>query len=218
MPLVIKVTLNPEWKEMMKLLDQGALGPRLDRNLRDAHYKNGWYLKGEIKKNIKSQKYGDHAPNRPLTLLLKKGNTPLVEKGKEGFLQTSISFETLSANSMEIGVKKGHSMARIIEALHDGATIHVTDHMRGMFQVLADVSSGRKSASVLKGRALELYEAAPGVDWHPLLPSTTRIVIPPRPFLREVLEAESVQAHIGGNIQIAFAAAIAGTTPIWRSR
>ena len=123
---------------------------------------------------------GGFDANAPLTTQIKGGSTPLKDKGN--LVRTAITTRNVSADSTFVGVLQSSPKFAQYMAVHNGATLKVTDKMRSMFQALAQVSSGEMQSSQLTGRARELYERSSG-PWYPLATSTTAINIKARPFM-----------------------------------
>ena len=93
----------------------------------------------------------------------------------------------------------GENLANLAKILHDGTTIKVTPAMRALFQFLAQVSEasrGRKAgvrrkrtslARTKRARRLAEIVNRKKAIIKPLSPSTTQIVIPPRPYFKKPL-------------------------------
>lgn len=130
------------------------------------------------------------APNAPLTLLLKQGNTPLKAGGKNRGLFKSISTKTMGPNKLFVGFTKSNKFYSRAKLLHDGGAIKVTHKMRMMFFALWMVSAGHMEPSKLTGRARELWKL--NQEWYPLNEGTKAIKIPGRPFIEEAFKDPEV--------------------------
>ena len=137
----------------------------------------GAYVRNEIKKRIKDRKY---TANHPFTIREKttragRGDQPLVDTGQ---LNKSITYKVedwgLGDVAVFVGIRKetknkdGEDMVKLGAILHDGVTIEVTPKMR----------------AYLHSRGFHLK------------PTTTHLVIPPRPFVNDVVYSPKVQAEV----------------------
>lgn len=185
----VEFKLTGDWKKMSSALDPKRFQANLESNLGRATAFNGMMVASEIRKRIKSRKY---AKNAPLTVLIKKSSTPLVD---DGDLFGAVTSKTLDKYSVFVGILRsavssdGHSLTNLAELLHNGGTVQVTESMRGMFILLYEVGQGKREASTLEGRTAELAKALGSriKQIRPLKPTTKYINIPPRPFLTSVL-------------------------------
>lgn len=185
----IEFKLKGDWAKMAAALDPKRFQANLDANLGKATKFNGMMVAGEVRKRIKSRKY---AKNAPLTVLIKKSSTPLVN---DGDLFQAITFQAVDKYTVFVGVLRsavssdGQSLTNLAEFLHEGGNIAVTETMRNMFQLLAEVGAGTREVSTLEGRTAELAKALGSriKQIKPLKPTTKHIVVPPRPFLKDVL-------------------------------
>jgi hypothetical protein len=115
-------------------------------------------------------------PNRPRTIAMKKNNTPLVGEAPAS-LRASIDHEVVRWDEVIVGVLrrrterggdgKPDDVINIAAIVHEGATIAVTPKMR-------------------------VYMASIGF---PIDPSTTKIRIPGRPFLRSALKRDLMEEY-----------------------
>lgn len=134
---------------------------------------------------------GSFAKNADLTVSIKGGSTPLRDRGQ--LLAKSLKTVMVNQYSIFVGVPESSKNYRIARALHDGATIPVTARMRQMFFALWAVSAGRAPASMLTGRAAELYKRKSS-GWYPLASSTKVIRIPGRPYMKEAFDGPRAKA------------------------
>lgn len=169
------------FKKLKDILDPAKIEKRMKKHVGKATLKNGLIAEGAIKSAIDKGKIkgamGKRAPNADLTVALKGSDRPLVDSGQ---LKKSITSEVKSWDLALIGINrnrtvvdskgKKRSVMRIAEALHDGATIKVTNKMRAYFYWLA-YSDDSPFQGIVK----------------PLKKSTKVIRIPPRPFLAAAL-------------------------------
>jgi len=176
---------------------------------------NAVMLQAAIRKRIQS---GMPPPNAALTIALKGSSKPLV--GRTNALFDSVKAIQSQWNRAFIGVLRKDPAHDVAETVHNGKEIPVTKKMRGMFWILFLVSQGRYPASVLTGRAAELWSMMPG-GWKPLSKSTIVIKVPPRPFIKGVFDDDAIGAIVLKNWQDAIERAIkevtggasGGTTP-----
>lgn len=105
-----------------------------------------------------------------------------------GIIRRAIVTRNLSDTELFLGVPSTSQFYDEAVTVHEGATIKVTDKMRSMFAVLAQVSRGEMQPSELEGRAAELYQLSTG-PWYPLSESTQAIKIPARPFMKPIFES-----------------------------
>ncbi len=213
------VKLTGPWGKMEALLRDA---PRaVDREIARATRFNAMKVVRAIRKNIQE---GEHTKNAELTVLLKGSSKPLVNKGE---LYKSITYKVVSAYRAEVGVLRTSSTVNTALVVHEGATIKVTDAMRGLFHAIARYSVGELEYSELGKRAQELADGlkfgtkrgrdkrtgrfkSVKVGFAPLKASTTRIKIPGRPFMREVIEDPVLQMQVMENWARAVTYAIAG--------
>ena len=119
--------------------------------------------------------------NKALTIILKGGNKPLFHTGQ---MANSLQKKRESWHTMRVGfvddkqvidphTNRPRSIIKIATGLHEGYTITVTPQMRAWFHHMAN-----------KNRKVK-----------PLKPSTTKIVVRPRPFLLAVLEQSLLKQY-----------------------
>lgn len=211
----IAIRMTGDWRGLRFALSAARLDEDMQTALTKATTLNAMILRREIRENVKSGKYapGGRVPNAALTAFIKGSTKPLVDTGQ---LFQAITSTIFGYGRAEIGVARTSPTANVAAVVHDGAVIRVTGKMRRMFRALADVSSGRKDPSTLRGRAAALY-ARRRKGWKPLKQSTTVIRIPPRPYIREVMESAAVQRRINENWLAAGAAAVANVAPKLRT-
>lgn len=199
----IEFKLTGDWKKMAAAMDPKRFKANLDNVMGNATKLNGMMVAGEVRKRIKAKKY---AKNAPLTVLIKKSSTPLVN---DGDLFGAITSQNIDKYTVFIGILRsattsdGYPLTNLAELLHNGGHITVTEHMRNMFILLAEVGQGKREASSLEGRAAELARALGSRirQIKPLKSSTKYITIPPRPFLLSVLNDPTIHARCKKNWQ-----------------
>jgi len=204
------VRLTGDWKKLERQLSNEVFRDRIESEMKRATRTNAAMVKREVREHLRS---GSHAKNAPLTIFIKGSSKPLVDRAQ---LFKSVHFRSQSAFRAEIGLLRGDTNINIALAVHEGATIPVTNAMRGMFAALQSASEGKREPGSLRGRAKELYARRPQ-GWKALKPSTTSIRIPARPFLREVIERPELNNAVARNWLAAAAAAIAGTRATFRT-
>ncbi|HHV62119.1 MAG TPA: hypothetical protein GXX51_05715 [Firmicutes bacterium] len=129
----------------------------------------GVYVRDKIKRGIRDQAPGgrEFSPLSELTIRRKGSSKALIETGD--FIG-AVTFKVVGGDAVFVGLlrsargKDGQSLVNIGEVHEFGCVIPVTPKMRGFFRGVFGVN---------------------------LKPSTTAIRIPPRPYLRPVLEAEA---------------------------
>ncbi len=146
---------------------------RLEKHVGAAMQRIGVFGQGEIIDAIDRKIF---APNAPLTIALKGHSTPLVGEAP-GALRASIDFDVPKWSIVDIGVLrrrtqpgedgKPDDIMDIAAAVHEGATIQVTEKMRLFFAAIN----------------------------HPLKATTTVIVIPSRPFLKTLLSRRAMRFY-----------------------
>lgn len=209
------IRLTGPWARLAGLLSDSRFGPAVRGNIRKATVANAHLVKMEVRENIRR---GVHAngrvPNAPLTIAIKGFNKPTYDSGG---MARSVRSKVVSDTRAEIGFTKSDGYGEIAKIVHDGAVVPVTPAMRGMFAILHAVSIGEKDPSELYGRAAELWERMPG-RWLPISAGTSEIVIQPRRFVLEVIEADAVRKAVAKNWTEAVAYAIAGLPFVARQR
>lgn len=203
----LTVTLKGDWNALRLLLLPGQFQERVREGVRLATKVNALVVQREVRDNIRKGLYANNrAPNAALTVAIKRSSKPLIDSGH---LFKSVTTVQTDWHTAEVGVLRGDPGANIAEVVHEGRMIPVTQAMRSLFAMLAEASDGSIDPSKLTGRAQELFARMPK-GWKALRPSTTHIRIPPRPYLREVVEDQRVNDLCGRNWLTAAARATAG--------
>lgn len=204
--MAVGVTKVGSWGELRRLLSVNQIKGRLASHLRIASMANGQLAVAAVKQNIQHGTYArNRAPNARLTREIKHGRRPLVHTRQ---LHRAITAVVTDPVRVEVGVRKGDPRAWIALVNHEGITIPVTPAMRAMFHALAIASNGGSPPGGLSQRAAFLLAQKP-TGWKPLLPTTTAIRIPSRPFVREVIEDPGFREIVAKNWLRAAALAIA---------
>jgi hypothetical protein len=180
-----KIKLSDNWKKLDKILANG--GPIVRKHLRRATEFIG--AKGEalIRQEITNGKFES---NKPLTIALKGVDEPLKGDSAGAPLFKAITSKVVNDYAVFIGVLQTSGVYNIAVTIHDGRSIKVTEKMKNLFNILW-LKENNPSID-LTGRAAELWEKMPG-GWKPLKASTTVIVIPPRPFIKNVWDKGELQ-------------------------
>lgn len=198
--------LTGDWKRMEALLKNGPAAA--GREIRRATQFNAMKVQREIRQNIRNGKF---EPNSSFTILTKRSSKPVVDSGE---LFKAIAYKLLTDTRAEVGIIKTSGAANYGIIVHEGAVIPVTPAMRGMFYALARYSEGSLDYSELGERAQEIVDHAKrGAKFKPLDKMTTRLLIPGRPFIRDVIEDPALQLQISANWLKAVSYAIAGLPP-----
>lgn len=193
--------LSGDWKKYGDTLD--AFADNFRNSIERATERNAIYARDEIRKKIDAKAY---APNAPRTVILKGGNMPLAGKtsapeaakgassgGTGAALLKSLAYQMDGPLAAIVGVNRWanyRGRKNIGKIVHDGVTIPVTEKMRKYFYFLA-FKYGSKG-------------------FKPLHPRTKKIVIPPRPFIKNVIDDPAVQAKMKAQWEAAVDAAFGG--------
>jgi hypothetical protein len=203
----LTVKLTGDWSEIRRLLLVGQFQERVREGVGIATGVNAFVVRREIRDNVRKGLYADNrAVNAVLTTKIKRSTKPLVDSGHLFKAITSVQTDWHTA---EVGVLRGDPNANIAEIVHEGRLIEVTQSMRALFAMLAEASNGSIDPSKLTGRAQELFARMPR-NWKALRPTTTHIRIPPRPYIREVVESDGVNKLCGKNWMTGIVRATAG--------
>lgn len=210
----ISVKLAGDWDKLKFLISAAHFKPAMQAAIGRATAINALIIKREVRKNLKTGSYATgREKNRPLTMMIKGSSRALVDTGQ---LFQAITSKVNSWDSAEIGVARTSRQKNTALIVHEGSVVKVSAKMRALFIVLAEASDGTRDPSSLRGRAAELYARQPK-GWKALKPSTKVIKIPPRPFIREVVESSAIAKRIAENWLEAASASIAGVKPKLRS-
>lgn len=214
MPVGTAFKITGNWKRLQHIVSKDRFERALKVDVRKATTQAAMIVVKEIKKRISGRSY---SPNAQLTILIKKSTLPLVD---DSDLYNSITHMTVDEKSAFVGVLRkveidGRPAADLALMLHEGASITVTNAMRGLFFALASVGEGRMQASELTGRAAELATQLGSriKKIRPLKASTSVIVIPPRPFLKVPFEDRALLGRIKQIWERAVDASIRGAPP-----
>lgn len=202
------VKLSREWDDILKTLEPSVFRARLLRASAIAGGRVGYLVQAKIRQGIQSGRYAD---NSPITVILKGSSRPLVDKGD---LFQSITYDQPDPWSVRVGImrrKVGDDAINLAAVLHDGATIDVGKHPRVRRKVFAMVSralSAERLAALVPRSRRAVSNAAGGLGGG----GSRRDVwiIPPRPFITDVLTEASmrhaVEEHYGAAVRAAFGA------------
>jgi hypothetical protein len=182
----VKIKMSNEWKRLKKALDRNPAAVR--KHLKRASAFIGKKGEALIRREISS---GSYAPNAPLTIALKGGkNEPLIGDRTGSPLFKAITSTVVDDYTVFIGVLQQDDQYNIAIAIHEGATIGVSQKMRNLFYVLW--MKEKDPTIELEGRARELWDKMSG-GWKPLKESTKAIIIPPRPFIANAMNSGELQ-------------------------
>jgi len=195
------IRLTGEWRRLRALLNPGKFRRRLEREVGKATTKNVLLLRRAIREAIRS----NIAPRKvALSKALARGGSKSLV-GRTAALWRSVTYLRLSWNRAFAGVlrrgknERGDPLYNIALTLHEGASIKVTDRMRGLFAALFWARM-KGDPSILKSRrARELWRAAPGFEWRRLSPSTRMIRIAGRPFVKIALRDRGLRVQAENN-------------------
>lgn len=214
------------WKNLRAALKPGAFTKRLQEEVARATEFNAMLVSREMREAIKS---GVDPANAALTAAIKGSDKPLIDKGA---LWKAITSKKLTWQTGFAGLLRGRrgadgELINVGAVLHEGASMRVTEAMRGLFLALANASRSG-DASKLTGRALELWERTKSAKgpagrdakgrftrgtvsagfWKPLAPETTAIVIPSRPWIEIAMKTPGLRAKLKRNWEAAVQRAI----------
>ena len=195
--------LDKSWQRLEHILGAGQTDAIFKKHLRKASQLNGKLAEGRIRNTIRK---GVFKPNRPLTVMIKHRDQPLMGYEVGAPLRNSITSQLIDDQTVFVGVLRQSGVYNVAVALHEGTIIRVTPAMRGLFYVLWLVSIGAKPKNELEGRAKELWERTKG-GWKPLSQGTVAIYIPPRPFIKQTFADKSLRDKAVDNWQKAVRAA-----------
>lgn len=172
-------------KRWRKALDARGFDEEARKRIRIATALNGKVVEAAMRKVLQS---GRLRANAALTIAIKKSSKPLVDQGT---LFQSITSQVVDDFTAFVGVLRSSPAYDLVQTLHEGVRIKVTQKMRGLFYMLWRASTGNIDSGRLTGRAAELWARMPG-GWFPLAASTKVIVIPPRRFILAAFRAKGV--------------------------
>jgi hypothetical protein len=182
MPGSPRIRLSGDWKKLEQALSKG--GTVVRQHIKRATAFIGKKGEALIRQEITS---GEFESNKPLTVALKGGkNEPLKGDSPGAPLFKAITSQIIDDFTVFIGVLQTNGIYNIAVAIHYGVGIKITDKMRWLFYVLWLKS--QDPSIELTDRAAELWEKMPG-GWKPLKKSTTAIIIPSRPFVKNVMDS-----------------------------
>ena len=204
------LTLTGDWNRMRFLVDPKRFDGDVRREMRKATRANAMIVAREMRSRITDRRY---AANAELTVSLKNSDLPLADHGTGSF--QAITATMLTPDIGLAGVLRTAPAAtpdalppyNVGAILHEGAVIDVTPRMRMLFQVLSDASRGVIGLESLSERAAYLAERIRR-PIAPLAWSTTQLVIPPRPWIREVIEDSAVREGCRRRWEAAYDAAL----------
>lgn len=162
-----------------------------EQEYRRAGRRVGKVLEGRMREVIQS---GHMPANAGLTADLKGSSKPLVGPGPGARLFKAITSEvrgSLDDMTISVGVMRTHEEANVARIVHEGTRpFTVTPRMAALFRAIAAFTAGR-AVTLRSERAQQIAEYAR----KPIAPLRvgSRLVIPPRPFAKVVLEASSTR-------------------------
>lgn len=180
--------MDAGWKRLGLALDPRRFEKTLRKFARVASERNGLLAVGAVRREVRR---GGFLPNKALTIHIKgEGKKPLVDSGTRLF--QGLTSKVQNDFEVFVGFLLGGPNFDAAAAVHEGATIQVTQKMRNMFRLLWMASVGNFDPANLTGRAAELWAQAPS-GWLPLKPSTTKIRIRARPFIKRAFENKGLK-------------------------
>lgn len=207
----VDVKLIGAWNAYQKATDPAKLEARIKASLATAGDRIGRQFVAKAQKAIRNK---DYAPNSPITVILKRGqSTPLVGR-PGGDLFQAISYDASNPFRILLGVlrqKAGEELVNIAIVLHEGATIDVGQHPQIRMKVFAMLreamgrKAGSKAARMSRAAAIEGMSKAVGGPknvW----------TIPPRRFLSAPLQDPSFRTFAAKTWSSAIRVAIFGSS------
>jgi len=181
----VDLKLIGAWDAYRKAIDPAEFAQRLQLYVGKAHERIGRQFQARAQRAIREKVY---APNSPITVILKRGqSTPLVGR-PGGDLFQALSFSIPDPFRVRLGVirqRAGDELVNVARILHEGATIDVAAHPNVRVAVWAKVreAMGRRAGTkkAASSRASALSSLALGSSGGP----KNLWVIPPRPFILE---------------------------------
>lgn len=186
---------DKNWKKFQKMLDPKQM-KIIDEELRKANRLSGKIIEAKTRDKIKEGKF---KANKALTVFIKGDNKPLIGVESGAHLFGSITSTEVDPKTVFIGILRTNDFYNIALKIHEGIEIKVTDKMRGLFLALWKASMGELDRSQLSQRAQDLFDYTKGKRWRPLEASTTKIVIPPRPFINKTIDDDEVREIVRKN-------------------
>lgn len=196
------ITKTGQWDQWLSAIDPKAFEKRLTAEVRKATLQNALLVKKEIRARITGNRY---TKNAPLTLAIKAPRTkPLVYGGD---LFGAIAHEVVNAFTAFVGLNRqrvGAEAVNIGIVLHEGAIIpkvgDVTQAMRAA--VFAKARKNKSGAAKLKAMSKEWRKTGggPAKKW----------LLPARPFIKFVVEDQTIIDKCNANWSEAFRRALFG--------
>jgi hypothetical protein len=172
----VKVKLKDDWAKFLKKSNPRLFRVILWERMQVAMVDNCEYLEKVIATRIRRI---DYKRNKPLTVLLKGSGVPLVDNAD---MIKSLSHLLESPFDAYVGVNKNAAKgANIAYVLHEGWTIRVTPAMRRWMAIA--IAKALKSGKTFATKPVPFSSAA-------------AIVIPPRPFIKKVIDDKRIQGRI----------------------
>src|SRR5258706_7478637 len=94
----VTLKITGDWKRMAAAVDSRRFKANLEANINKATTFNGMMVAGEIRRRIKARRY---AKNSPLTVMLKKSSTPLID---DADLWGAVTSKNLDPYTVFIGI------------------------------------------------------------------------------------------------------------------
>lgn len=156
------------FEELSKGLNPTRFMAALRSTMRKHNKKSALLLKARLVKELTNSKRRGYAANAYATTVFKSGkrkrSSPLLDTG---VLRSNCGFKMDGPFGFVVGTtRKSRKGVDLAAVLHEGARIAVTEKMRRVWFAMAIETGGRVK---------------------PLKTSTTHIIIPPRPFLKNAL-------------------------------
>lgn len=202
------------WDAMDRALDPSRLGASIEGHQRKALKRIGEKFRAMATKAIRDKRYES---NSAITIALKGGkSTPLANSGllsqsityviPEGTLDLWVGANRNAVHKDESG--KTVSTANLVRILHDGASVDVQKYPKVRIALMARLREAAKKGNPGAKRIIAAMKLAAkasnrkAAQWSGYGKGKSIYVIPPRPFLLDVLKDPEfvafVQAEIHG--------------------
>lgn len=170
------VEFSQDWELWEMKIDPKKFTKAFEKRVKKATVDNCLYLVRKIKERILTTR--SYAKNAPLTIMLKGSDRPLVDHGD---MVKFISHELIDSFSAFVGARKSKKGVNIAEMLHEGGVYKMTPEQRQFIAIAIGIAMKKRGT---EGKAVP-ESKHPGY-----------VVIPSRPFIREVVWQKRVQTRI----------------------
>lgn len=205
----VQMKLTGKWAKMRVILSPKRLAAATSVEVSRATEQNAMFTARAIRRYIKAAKV---EANAAATIAMKGSSKPLVHTGQ---MFQSIKGSLINSTTALAGVLRtaksedGAELANVAAILNEGATIPVTESMRGLFYALHTATTRGRGAVDASPRLDAILGARGGskeVIW-PLDEGTEEIDLPARPFFEDSIDS-ALKARIRKNWERAYQRAL----------